>query len=167
VAPIAHALDMSNSKLPDDDYQKLKAFLGYFSDRFMNASVVPLAQRPVAVLDKMEIKSMSSARKGLAMAINDCISMSDGWSAKKVFEIDADLRSLGLVTISELRLGFSKKIQGILLRDKIKSEVEFYLVKDVVDGCSGRLATPEIAKLEGLLAGYASAQALRGGSPGS
>ena len=135
----------------DTQYARQKAFLAYFAEHFLNASVVPVDSRPIAVLNRQEQESMALARRGLKMAINDCVSMTEGLRGEELVAIDAQLRAAGIVTLSALRLEYSKKLKKISLRGVIKTDVEFYLVKEVVDGNSDNVDRTELLKLASML----------------
>lgn len=84
----------------DSQYSLQKAFLGYFAEHFMNVSMVPIDSRPIAVLNRQEQESMALARRGLKMAINDCVSMTEGLRGEELAAVDAQLRAAGIVTLS-------------------------------------------------------------------
>jgi len=140
--------------LHDSKYSQQKAFLGYFAEHFMNASIVPVDSRPIAVLNRKEQESMALARRGLKMAINDCVSMTEGLRGEELAAIDAKLRAAGIVTLSALRLEYSKKLKKIAERGVIKTRVEFYLVKEVVDGNSDNANRTELLRLAAMLEAY-------------
>jgi len=143
----------------DSQYSQQKAFLGYFAEHFMNVSMVPIDSRPIAVLNRQEQQSMALARRGLKMAINDCVSMSEGLRGDELAAVDAQLRAAGIVTLSALRLEYSKKLRKIAERGVIKTEVEFYLVKEVVDGNSDNADRAELLRLAAMLEAYEIAEA--------
>jgi len=147
----------------DVQYSQQKAFLGYFAEHFMNVSIVPVDSRPIAVLNRQEQQSMALAKRGLKMAINDCISMTEGLRGEELAAIDAKLRAAGIVTLSALRLEYSKKLKKISERGFIKTRVEFYLVKEVVDGNSDNADRTELLRLAAMLEAYGIAEASKCG----
>lgn len=62
----------------DDNYEARKRFIGWFAERFMNISP-DAPDHPLKVLARFEATAPSKARKGLDMAINDCVEMAEGF----------------------------------------------------------------------------------------
>lgn len=59
-----------NNKTTDVEYQRLKAFLGIYSDKFLPSSIdSPPEHHPIAILESFERKSMAEARKGLRITV--------------------------------------------------------------------------------------------------
>ncbi len=135
-----------------DDYERLKGFVGRCFDRLIARSgdIDPDAH-PLAVLAKMESTAPRRARQGLTMAINDCLERSAGLSPAEVRAFDADLASQGLPTLSELRLRFWRRIHAVLKRGRIRSEVEYYAIKNAADVAQ---ADEERARLWALIEDY-------------
>lgn len=118
----------------DDDYQALKGFLGHFVDRYMAINTeMPPEHHPIAVLAKMEAAAPKRAHQGLVMAINDCLEMSAHFTQADVKTADANLNQAGLPTLSALRLRFWKRIQSVLKRGRIRTEIEYYAIKNAAE----------------------------------
>lgn len=83
------------------------------------------------------------------MAIGDTIEMAEGWSPEKVESVDHLLNREGLPSLTQMRLGFSKTIQGVVARGTIKNDVEYYAVRNAVE-----LATDKQETLAELLVAY-------------
>jgi len=146
---------MKNPKISPDTYQSYKAFMAFFFDKYFDSlpSLAP-EDHPLAVLNSIEKTSLSNARKGLEMAINDCVEKSADWSAEKVAAADAELQSQGLISLTEVRQSFSKKYLRVLKRGSIQSEQEFYLIKSIVDGGSLKVGPIEWTQLTTMLEQY-------------
>lgn len=129
--------------------------MAFFFDKYFDPlpSLAP-EHHPLAVLNSTEKTSMSNARKGLEMAINDCVEKSGDWSAERVAAADAELQSQGLISLTEVRQSFSKKYLRVLKRGSIQSEQEFYLIKSIVDGGSLKVEPIEWAQLTTMLEQY-------------
>lgn len=93
------------------------------------------------------------------MAINDCVAATEGLRGDELTALDATLRAAGAATLSELRLEFSKKLRRVSMRGAIKTRIEYYLVKDVVDGNSDNVERAELFKLASMLETYENAEA--------
>ncbi|UXY16939.1 hypothetical protein N8I74_07985 [Chitiniphilus purpureus] len=138
--------------LSNDEYQILKRFFIFYFDRFIpeNQKSSNPNNRPQIFFENLEKESLSKAKKGLQMAVNDIVEMSADWSPEKVSEANKIFSENGILTLNEVRLRFSRKLKAILRRGEIKNEVDYYLVKSVVDGMS----SPCIDQLCNILAAY-------------
>jgi hypothetical protein len=121
-------------KLSPSEYQELKSFLGFFSERFFNTAGLAPERRPLSLVESMESKAPARAAEGLRMAINDCLEMSSRWKPDRVRALDAELRQHKLVTLSELRRRYSRDYARVVKRGRINSEVEYYMAKGILDG---------------------------------
>jgi hypothetical protein len=90
------------------DYAKMKDFLSFYADKYLMADGLPPEKRPIASLEALEGQSMKKALSGLRQAINDCVEMSFRFDHSEVEKLDSQLRSRGIVTLSELRRRYSK-----------------------------------------------------------
>jgi hypothetical protein len=82
---------------------------------------------------ELEKRSRRMAREGLRQAINDVIERSRHLDPRVVRTMDVELAAQGLVTLSELRRRFSREYAQILRRKRISNEIEYYLIRGVVD----------------------------------
>jgi len=139
---------------PDDDFERLKTFLGVFSERYMSIERLPPEHRPLACLEYVEKTfGMKRARSSLQVAINDIIARSDRFDFEEVRSLDADLRANGVITLSELRVRFSKKYRSIIRRGKIRTVEEYYLLKEIVDA-SIEVPAEARSTIEGILVDF-------------
>ena len=134
-------------------YAKMKDFLSYYAERYLKAEGLPPDKQPIASLEALEKKSMKMALNGLRQAINDCVEMSLYFDHEEVEKLDSQLRSHGIVTLSELRRRYSKSYAKIVKRGQIKNENEYYLVRNVLHDSTEK--SPEERKLlEELISDY-------------
>ena len=134
----------------------MKDFLSFYAERFLTTDGLPPHKQPIASLEALEKKSMKMALNGLRQAINDCVEMSLHFDHKEVEKLDFQLRSRGIVTLSELRRRYSKSYAKIMKRGQIKSETEYYLIRNVLHDPTEK--TPEERKLlEELISDYEAA----------
>ncbi len=129
------------SEKSESDYQKMKEFLSFYAERYLNNPNLPPEKRPTAVLEALEKKSEKSAVTGLRQAINDCVEMSFRLNKTEFEKLDAELRDRGFITLSELRRRYSKRYAKIIKRGQIKNETEYYLIRNVFDDPNPK--TPE------------------------
>jgi hypothetical protein len=138
------------------EYAKMKGFLSFYAERYLRAAGLSPDKQPIASLEALEKKSMKIALDGLRQAINDCVQMSSHFDHKKVEKLDTELRSRGIVTLSELRRRYSKSYAKIMKRGRIKNETEYYLVRNVLHDSTEK--DPEERKLlEELISDYEAA----------
>jgi hypothetical protein len=138
---------------PDPEYATMKAFLSFYADRFFDLESLPPEKRPIACLEILEKMGAGTARRGLRMAINDCMERSSRFDRLQVEKLDSELRELGIVTLSELRRRYSKDYARIRKRGQIKNDTEYYLVRNVLDDPTEK--TPEERRLlEEMINGY-------------
>ena len=138
------------------DYAKMKDFLSFYAGRYLKADGLPPEKQPIASLEALEKKSMKMALNGLRQAINDCVEMSLHFDHAEVEELDSQLRSSGIVTLSELRRRYSKSYAKIMKRGQIKNETEYYLVRNVLHDPTEK-APEERKLLEKLISDYEAA----------
>jgi hypothetical protein len=82
--------------------------------------------------------------------------MSSHFNHAEVQELDSELRNRGIVTLSELRRRYSKNYANVMKRRKIRSETEYYLLRNVLFDPTEK--TPEErALLEKLISDYEGA----------
>jgi hypothetical protein len=116
------------------DYEPLKAFFGAMIDRVLpDAAFLPTDQRPLAVLAAFEARSAAIARKSLAMGVADMVEMCFGLSPVQVAAIDAELEAQGIPTLTTVRARFSSRIRRILEKGKIRGEVDYHALRNVVE----------------------------------
>jgi hypothetical protein len=143
---------MPSYKLSNEEYQKLKFFLGFYHDLYW--STCNPESHPLIVAAEIEKKSMSNAKKGLQMAINDIIENTSDWPPAAIAEADAKFAQAGTYTLSELRARYSRKYSSILKRGVIRSEVEYYFLKGIYDGGSIEVGAAEAEQIAAMLCAY-------------
>ena len=140
-------------KEPELEYVKMKEFLSFFTARYLKVEGLPAEKQPIASLEALEKKSLKMALNGLRQAINDCVEMSSRFDHAEVEKLDSQLRSRGIVTLSELRRRFSEKYAKVVERRQIKDETEYYLVRNILDDPTEK-SPEEFELLERMLSEY-------------
>jgi hypothetical protein len=136
------------------EYERLKAFLLFYSDRYFDLERLPPDKRPIACLEALEKMSRKMAVTGHRQAINDCVDRSSRFDHAEVANIDAELSARGIITLSELRRRYSKGYAKITKRGRIDNDVEYYLRRNVLDDPTEK--TPDESDLlQKLLSAYA------------
>jgi hypothetical protein len=120
------------AKITQSEYEPLKAFFVAWFERFTVWEGLEPEHHPVAVLERMEKISMSKACTGLGMAIGDTLENSWDLAHGDVKAIDRDFAARGIISLSEMRRKYSRKVHGILKRGVIRNEVEYYLITGIL-----------------------------------
>lgn len=143
---------MTNKALTADDYEKLKTFMGLYVDWFFPKVGKP-ENHPLVFIADLEKTSLSNAKRGVQMAVNDILESNSYWTSDQVAAADARFTAQGSITLSEVRRKYSKKHQQVLKRGVIRNETEYYLLKGMMDnGGSGEAAENE--QMVSLLAAF-------------
>jgi hypothetical protein len=113
-----------------ENYEQLRLWL-----RSMVALTMPDIEAgseidPVRVLDGFP---KAKAREGLTLAIGDIVEMTNGWSPSRIALIDRQLFEEGLPSLSEIQVVFSKTVTRVVRRGVIKSDAEYYLVRNAAE----------------------------------
>jgi hypothetical protein len=140
--------------MTNEQYERLKRFLGLFHDWYMNVPNSPPSSHPLAVAEELEKKSLAKARSGLLMAVNDLVEMSSDWSPEQVTEADRRFIENSAPSLSEMRRAFSKQYRRVLKRGRINTIAEYYLVKGIVDGGAIKMDASESTDVASMLASY-------------
>ncbi|NEX95324.1 hypothetical protein [Caulobacter sp. 17J65-9] len=148
------------ARLDDEQYRRLRAFLAYFDEQFFSAMApgLPAEARPLAALDATERTSRARAAAGLRMAVNDIVEMTLDWPQGQVEAVDRALSEGGIPSLSEVRATFSSKVAAVLRRGRIRGEVEYYLVKGVLDGAAEALSEDDQLRASRMISAYEAAK---------
>jgi hypothetical protein len=121
-------------KVTAENYEPLKAFFGWMVGHVApGAASLPVQDQPLNVLSKFEAQSQSLARQSLQIGISDILEQTQHWQSQATHDVNLALTQLGLPTLSGVRLEFSKKIASILTRGRVRSEIEYYALRNVVE----------------------------------
>ena len=143
-------------KITPEEYPALKAFWVAWEERYPIEIEMPAEHRPVAVLERFEKESMSTARSSLGMAISDTLEMSWDMPREEVEAVDADFIARGLLPLSELRRRYSRQFRALLKRGRIRDEEDYYLVSGILASFTGDATDEERQQMEDLVAKFES-----------
>jgi hypothetical protein len=138
------------------EYARMKDFFAFYVGRYLDVKGLPAEKTPMASLADLEKKSPKKAFNGLRQAINDCVEMSFHLHHQEVEKLDSELRTRGIVTLSELRRRYSKRYARVTERGRIKDETEYYLVRSILHDPTAK-SPEECRLLEGLISDYEAA----------
>ena len=149
---------MKNLSVTDrrkDDYELMKKFVINFLEWYYLKDLPSPAESPAEFIAKLEKKSLSKAKAGLRMSLNDIVEITCAeWTPAQISEADKRFFEAGLPTLSQLRLRYSRQYSKIIKAGAINNEIEYYIAKGVRDGWSSQLAPSEVAKLDAMLNTY-------------
>jgi len=150
--------DMTKRNTNNDDkynYQSLKNFVLHFLEWYYPKNLPPPSESPSDFFERIEKISLPKAKRGLQMAINDIVEIiSCEWDPLQISEADKRFAAAGLSTLSEMRLRYSKKYSKIFKSGVINNEIEYYIIKGVIDGGFVELGTPDAIRLQAMLNAY-------------
>jgi len=118
-------------KVTIQNYDQMRAWMAVLAPELFPHSSPET--NPINVLDRIYAESPANARKGLAMAIGDSVDFSNDWPPERVMALDRRLNDMGLPTLSEIRAGSSKDVQRVLRRGHIRTEIEYYAIRNAVE----------------------------------
>jgi len=135
-----------------EEFETLSAWTACYIEHAVSLPPnLPPEGHPIAVLDSMARNSPTRARQGLEMMIGDFMEGAAHLSIEEVARLDAVFCQRQLPTLSSIRARFMKQIKGIVKRGAIRSEEEYYLVRNAVEGTSVQGEQP---RMWALLAAY-------------
>jgi len=126
-------------RAPDADYVRMKKFVFILATELWS---IPADSElhPAHAMEAIESRSLANARKGLRMAANDLVESCETMSGDEVARLDGHLAANDAMTLTEARAQFSKSLKAILKRQHIRTETEYYLVRNAVDFVGGDAA---------------------------
>jgi hypothetical protein len=120
-------------RIDPSEYARLRTWLSHMVQKVFPPEMLTAESHPIAVLDRISATRPAKARGGLGMAIGDIVEFTSGWSVSQVTECDQELSQSDLPTLSEMRARFSKLLQGVVRRGRIRNDDEFYAVCNAVE----------------------------------
>ncbi|MDR3479731.1 MAG: hypothetical protein P4L91_03365 [Burkholderiaceae bacterium] len=129
------------------EFNELSAFVQYYLTAFMkidrNAEIHPSN----VLLEIVEKYGRSKALDGLRQATNDIVEQSQDFSLERTSDVDCELISHGIVSLSTIRMRYWSKYKKIIARNAIKSETEYHLVAGILNDLSIALDAGEREEL--------------------
>lgn len=127
----------ANVKIDARNYDEMRAWFARILLETIPAGSVKNDIGPVERLDQIAGRWPGKARSGLAMAISDTIEATEGWPRDRIAAIDSQLLAEGLPSLTAMRLRFSKDVNRVVRRGRIKSEVEYYMIRNAAELTDG------------------------------
>jgi hypothetical protein len=122
-------------KIGAGEYDAFKAFFAWSCENLPAFHATNLApeSHPLTVLESFERTAPAKAAYGLALAIGDIIEAHEHADFEYIQKLDAQLAAEGLTTFSAVRNRFSRTIRAIMKRGRIRSENEYYALRNIVE----------------------------------
>jgi hypothetical protein len=127
------AVSITAMRIDPTEYALLRSWFSHMVPKAFPSHLLNPDTHPVAVLDRMAVKTPAKAGSGLGMAIGDVVEFTSDWPASDVIACDHELSQSGLPTLSEVRARFSKLLQQVIRRGHIKSDDEFYALRNAAE----------------------------------
>jgi len=136
------------------EFQELSAFIEFYCITVKGIDPTDPVN-PTNVLQEIVQKfGRSKALEGLRQATNDILEELSRRPAPVIEAFDSSLRSVGIVTISELRRRYASSYKRIVKRGFIKTETEYYLLNGIVVDLTSAVTSSERSELQQLLEAY-------------
>jgi hypothetical protein len=130
-------------------HEGLKRFFEIYTETMVDLSSVPEDERPMYLIAQFEKQSPAAGRQSVRLGVSDALADVKNAPAEKVAVFSERLAAANAPSIASARAMMSKKLALAIKRGVLKSEEEFYLVKDLLDSPS--LPDDERRKLEIML----------------
>lgn len=128
---------------PAPDYNEMKEFLRFFSERFLDQRTSFAQERPIAVLERQEQESASRASSGLRMAVNNCLEISSPWPLSQVVALDKEMHAKGLLSLSHVRSHVWGRYAAMLKRGQVRNNDEWVVARGILADASLARSLPE------------------------
>lgn len=130
---------MSGLTVSAEEYSVLSEWLVTFvrHDPSLGQDSVAILQRSLA-----EAGVGARARQGLASAIGDCMAMAVNWPPAAIAAFNSECASNGLPSLADIQLRFWNSIRAIQARGHIRTETEYYALREAVE----MITDPEVSQ---------------------
>jgi hypothetical protein len=137
-------------------YAEMKAFLRFFSERFLDQRIAIAADRPLAVLARQEHEAPERASSALRMAVNNCLEISAPWPLSQVLALDVEMHAKGLPSLSGVRSRVWGRYAAMLKRARLRTGDELAVAQAVLADASLQHSLPaaERQALQGMVGAY-------------
>jgi hypothetical protein len=136
------------------EYSDLLAFISFFATNVWKISPDADIHPDQTIKDIICKYGKSKALVGLRQAVNDTVEDTSNWNAESRAILDESLRSVGVVTLSELTRRYAGSYKRILKCGKIKNDTEYYLVNGILVDQGSQIPDEERARLQELVYVY-------------
>lgn len=138
----------------EKEFEELALFIEYYSTNWLGIARGDETHPSNVLSNIVEKLGKSRALQGLKQAINDSIEDTLDLDPEKARELDEELASEDIGTLSVLRKRYWSRYKEIIQRKIIKNETEYYIVNGLLADVSSDLADTERQLLNKLVLEY-------------
>jgi hypothetical protein len=145
------------------EYERLKEFFYLYLEWYVPSKYKSKNSEvsPAVFIKNLEESSLSKAKQGIRMAVNDIVESTSCWTPETVYEADDRFKNAGTLTLSEIRKRYWKGFSKAIKRGKILSESEYFLLKGIVEDGDADISAEERLQAEILLSNFEKAYRAR------
>jgi hypothetical protein len=136
------------------EYQELSAFVDFYYTNVKGMDAANSAHPTNVLKQIVQQFGKSKALEGLRQATNDTLEELTDRPSAVISTLDSSLRSLNIVTISELRRRYASSYKRIVKRGVIRTETEYHLINGIVVDLTSAVMDTERSELQRLLEAY-------------
>lgn len=125
----------------------MKAFLRFFSSRFLDQRCQSANDRPMTVLERHERESAGQAESALRMAVNNCLEISSPWPLSQVVALDTEMQATGIISLSSVRSRVWGRYAAMLKRGALRNDDESAVAQGVLADPSLAQSLPEAERV--------------------
>jgi hypothetical protein len=138
----------------DQGYRRLKAFFAFYNANYRDLSGLPPDLQPVPLLERQEHEAPRRAIENLRTMVNAIVAQSFDWKEDRLAEVEAALKTHGIISLSELQKLFSKKYKTIIERGGIANIEEYHMASGIVSNPMAIASRKERRSLENMMAAF-------------
>ncbi|WP_431685759.1 hypothetical protein [Hahella sp. NBU794] len=138
------------------EFIELSQFLDYFSTVYEDIPPEDPVHPSHALDSTLDEFGAAAALTGLREAIKDIIEDTLDVDAETLQQVDADLSTNGLITLSALRYRYWTKIAGIRKRGRIRNELEYHMISGLLADTENELSEEDTELFNQMLMDYES-----------
>ena len=138
-------------KITADNYEYYKKMYSIIWDFQSGGSSAMNPYSPIEILKEWESKSMSLARKGLKEGLRDSISMIMSCTKEEKENLNIELKKQNFQDLNLIYASIKNTPIMVLKRGYLKSQDEFYIIKDVVTDTTAFITDEQRKELNELL----------------
>jgi hypothetical protein len=110
------------------EFAELSRFLEHYVTKYWNIHPDNEIHPSNVLVENVKKHGKSLALQGLKQAVNEIIEETAEFDSDNVKNLDSELNSKSIITLSALRKKYWSKYKAILKRGNIKNETEYYLM---------------------------------------
>lgn len=136
-------------KINKDNYDTYKKVYTIIAQRHWQdlKGILPESVNPILIMENIELKNMSIAKKALQAGLNDSLSSLKEYPKETLAEIDFKLKEENLPDLSVLLGTITKTISKVLKTKKIGDIDQYYIIKEILDDTTSEISVDDRVNL--------------------